>query len=94
MPDEPMFQPDPFWKRSGFWAALSASVAALVAILPEWEPHLKALGVIIVAWGGFFTAAQLRPSVAEKRIQGDATRVMALLEEQRERIRALEEERE
>lgn len=87
-----VFHPDPFWRRSGFWVALAATVDALLIVAtPAWETWVRFIAALIPPWAAFFTAAALRRSADTKRLQDDAQRVMALLEEQRARIRALED---
>ena len=52
---------DPFWKRSGFWTALAATVPlgfSLAAGTVTQEIVIAVLG----AWGTFFTVAATRPT--------------------------------
>jgi hypothetical protein len=82
---------DPFWRRSGFWTAIGTTISALIVVMPEWEVWLKASAVIATAWGTFFTAAAMRPSVGRRRVDEEASRVSKILVKQSERIKVLEQ---
>ena len=59
---------DPLWKRSGFWAAIAASVPLLYAAISGEVPQ-ELVVATIGAWAAFFTAAKARPSNANKKVQ-------------------------
>lgn len=52
---------DPFWKRSGFWSSLIASVPLAFAIFDKNVTQELVISVL-GAWAGFFTVASARPT--------------------------------
>ncbi len=75
-------RPDPFYRRSGFWAAAIASVPlAFAAFKGTVTPELVV--ATLGAWGAFFTAQRVRPSNSNRDVR-------ALLEQQAEHIKNLE----
>lgn len=67
-------KPDPFYRRSGFWTALVASVPFILAVIrwgfggdPVVDEDLALFGGV---WGTYFTATTVRRSVSTKRVNG------------------------
>lgn len=82
---------DPFWRRSGFWVALGASLEALLVVAtPEMEPWIRLLIALAIAWGAFFTATRARKSVDVRRVKEESEWVWKLLQEQKDHIARLE----
>ena len=52
---------DPFWKRSGFWTALAATVPLVFSIVSGTVTQEIVIAVV-GAWGTFFTVAAARPT--------------------------------
>lgn len=61
-------QPDPLWRRTGFWAAIAASVPLVYAIISGEVPQ-ELVVATLGAWAAFFTAAKARPSNANKAVR-------------------------
>lgn len=60
-------RPDPFYRRSGFWAALLATVPLGFAIARGTVSE-ELVGAVVLAWGAFFTAKQARPSNSNQSV--------------------------
>lgn len=54
-------RPDPFYRRSGFWAAVGATIPIVYAAIDGAVPMTLTIAVVS-AWAGFFTAQRARPS--------------------------------
>ena len=83
-----LITPDPFYKRSGFWTALAASVP-LVWSLAHGTCTQEIIVATIIAWGTFFTAAGRRKTVNVKRVEEKAELVNAKIDEQAALIQTL-----
>lgn len=88
-------QSDPFWKRSGFWAACAATLPFLYAVIEMaasgTRVPMEVTTATLLAWGAFFTGATIRPSVSARRARQEQDTIRILLEQQRQRIRILSE---
>jgi len=81
--------PDPFWQRTGFWAALMATVPLVFALLNGTvSPELVA--ATIGAWGAFATGAKIRKSVNVRTVDKQNEWVIGQMRHQAEHIHRLE----
>lgn len=53
---------DPFWKKSGFWTAIAATVPLVYAFINKTST-VELVVAVVGAWGTFFTSAAVRGPV-------------------------------